>query len=512
MCLRGTRSATLARITKWALQGASPNSFGARIFWLHGVAGAGKSTIAHTIAHDLDKRSVLGSCFFFMRGTTDRDDPTKLIGSMARELSVMSPILLQAISTVIREKDGMGALDVHRQFSPLVTQPFLELAKATPTSGLKPIVIIWDALDECGDHTSRHMLLQTLKEEIPRLPSFVRFLITSRPTADIASCMDALGAQKCGLELRDATTHADINSFLTYHFRDVTQAHQLPEGWPGISEIEKLTQKSAGLFIWANTVSLFIQNSFDPAQTLHAILNGTSQKGGPEQDLDHLYFIALRCAGPGARFHGEDFHRAFQAVVGAITVLKVPMAIAPMEQLCGAVGADKMVRNLGSVIRFDFYDSLGTMEETVQFIHPSFREFITSAHRSGEFFVDQEVHNSRLARCCLTIMHLLLKRDICHLKDPSKLNLEVQDFPERMDACVPVVLRYACCFWIEHVCSSSPGGIEWLELLEKFFTEKVLNWIEVLSLMGKLETIQLPLERLYTWLKVRFTRAISEFH
>jgi len=53
----------------------------ARIFFLTSVAGAGKSTIAHTVAQRCHEERLLVSSFFFDRNFTDR--PKRLFSTVA---------------------------------------------------------------------------------------------------------------------------------------------------------------------------------------------------------------------------------------------------------------------------------------------------------------------------------------------------------------------------------------------------------------------------------------------
>jgi hypothetical protein len=52
-----------------------------------------------------------------------------------------------------------------------------------------PVIIILDALDECGDPVSRKSLLSLLAQELTKLPPFFRFLITNRREADIDAAL-----------------------------------------------------------------------------------------------------------------------------------------------------------------------------------------------------------------------------------------------------------------------------------------------------------------------------------
>ena len=67
LCLEGTREELLKEICDWI---NDVNKDTPRIFWLHGPAGTGKSSIAHTIAHRFQQLKRLGSCFCFDRSRT----------------------------------------------------------------------------------------------------------------------------------------------------------------------------------------------------------------------------------------------------------------------------------------------------------------------------------------------------------------------------------------------------------------------------------------------------------
>ncbi|THV98696.1 WD40 repeat-like protein [Aureobasidium pullulans] len=62
-CLPGTRVDLLAEIQDW-----STSHHSKCIFWLNGIAGAGKSTISRSVADLFSKTECLGANFFFKRG------------------------------------------------------------------------------------------------------------------------------------------------------------------------------------------------------------------------------------------------------------------------------------------------------------------------------------------------------------------------------------------------------------------------------------------------------------
>ena len=82
-CLPGTRTRVLEEITKWIVSSDGDHAQ-TNIFWLHGPAGTGKSTVATTIAqyfYDLDR---LGAYVFCERATSD---PTAVLRTLAYKLA-----------------------------------------------------------------------------------------------------------------------------------------------------------------------------------------------------------------------------------------------------------------------------------------------------------------------------------------------------------------------------------------------------------------------------------------
>ena len=77
-CLPDTRVDLLQEIHDWA-DGQDEQ----RIFWLNGLAGTGKSTIACTVAQRYFDQRRLGASFFFSRGGGDVSHAGKFVASIA---------------------------------------------------------------------------------------------------------------------------------------------------------------------------------------------------------------------------------------------------------------------------------------------------------------------------------------------------------------------------------------------------------------------------------------------
>src|ERR1700733_721997 len=96
ICQEDTRSEVQRAIGDWAQRKDGPS-----VCWLYGPAGAGKSTIAHTIAQRYDKRKELAFSYFFSRRNRGRDDMTKFVPTFAYQLARVLPSLQQSMQEAL---------------------------------------------------------------------------------------------------------------------------------------------------------------------------------------------------------------------------------------------------------------------------------------------------------------------------------------------------------------------------------------------------------------------------
>ena len=179
-CLDGTRVDLLQKIRIWASATDSPN-----IFLLTGIAGTGKSTVARTIAEQFEKEGRLGCYIFFERGKTDSSTITStVIRTIAYHLARNNPVVAKFIweAAVMAEWSSFPSTNI--LFQELLYNP---LPKAVQIGAPSPILVVLDALDECGPSDSQEELAILLKKKISMLPSNFRFLVTSRPESGIRS-------------------------------------------------------------------------------------------------------------------------------------------------------------------------------------------------------------------------------------------------------------------------------------------------------------------------------------
>lgn len=95
-CHPATRREVLGEIQGWA-----EHAMGKSIFWLNGMAGTGKSTIAYTVAEWLHQPgastcATLGASFFFKRGERDRASAALFFPTIVRQLAHKDPGLAKS--------------------------------------------------------------------------------------------------------------------------------------------------------------------------------------------------------------------------------------------------------------------------------------------------------------------------------------------------------------------------------------------------------------------------------
>ncbi|KZW01278.1 hypothetical protein EXIGLDRAFT_761029 [Exidia glandulosa HHB12029] len=134
----------------------------------------------------------------------------------------------------------------------------------------------------------------------------------------------------------------------------------------------------------------------------------------------------------------------------------------------------------------------GHPQTSPEFVHPSFRDFVTRSRRACIHIDEGEMHAGMALRCIMAINRTVLMSSVF-----SSAN---EDFgvPHPSDDLV-----YACRFWETHLAASSGENltIALLPELGFFFKEAVFNWIGVMISLGRLTDCQTSLGILGKWLR-----------
>ncbi|GLB37973.1 hypothetical protein LshimejAT787_0410240 [Lyophyllum shimeji] len=506
-CFKGTRVKLLRRVYDWL---ASTDPTEPRIFWLNGLAGTGKTTIAHTVAEYCDQNGSLGASFFFSRDVTDRSNSLLVFATIAFQLSTFSATFKNLIAQALEADPDAGHANFQTQLQKLIIQPLRKLPKSTST-----VVVVMDALDECTQEKDVPDILKLLATELRTLYFPLKFFVTSRPEHQIRAAFESqlLRAISKPFILHDIETSfvkQDIEIYLGYRLKEIAATLLGHDNWPTKEQVQMLAERAAGLFIFASTAVRFIEdeNYDDPEQQLTTLLksSGKAVEGAsPFDGLDQLYTGVLRKALPDTVAAAR--RKQFRTVVGTIILLFDPLPLGPIERLLRieAGSARKALLRLHSLLAIP-----GSDAGVPRVLHPSFQDYLTNADRCAEShaYIDPQEHHGNLAMLCLDCLKSSLKRDICDIKEPA-LNSDIEDLESRLQEVAPVELRYACVHWAAHVSRASANDRDVVEAVESFAYTHFLFWLELLSLLGRLDTAIRGIKLAQQWL-TRSTRSRHE--
>ena len=133
---------------------------GKPIFWLNGMTGTGKSTIARSVARSFADEGHLGASFFFKKGEGDRGTASRFFTTIATDLMAHVPDLISSIRKAIDADPAISEKALKDQFEELILQPLLEIRQAPPNA--MGLIIAIDALDECKREEDIQKILQLL--------------------------------------------------------------------------------------------------------------------------------------------------------------------------------------------------------------------------------------------------------------------------------------------------------------------------------------------------------------
>ncbi|RDX53989.1 hypothetical protein OH76DRAFT_1398269 [Lentinus brumalis] len=403
----GTRERIFESLNEWVeaqLLAAGDSTQPVRV--LVGEAGTGKSTVASEFAKRLKEWGLLGASFFFTRGLTDLNSPTKFFSTVAWQLAQSQPVLRRPVVDAARQHLKTGALlQLEIQFKDLVEKPLSSLPEPHP-----PIFIVVDGLDECTEEGPQLVpsLLRLLLSAAVRPGSPLRVFLASRPepqyihdvftTSDVKPHVSVTSIQ----EFRN-TVDRDIESLIWARLAENTTSKEWSDGNP--DAVYDIVDRSDGLFIYARTAVDFILADLDPTwiqRRYDALLRAKQAHG--LVPLDTLYRTVLEGVFPPEN-RLPQMQEDLRHVLGYLVAVLDGKGISPrtLEKLTGMPTSESVpiLNKLRSVVIFE----QDNVDSRFRIIHATFREFLGDPARAGDdFYVNAVEAHGRLAEGCVSVM------------------------------------------------------------------------------------------------------------
>ncbi|PAV21526.1 nucleotide-binding-oligomerization-domain like receptor [Pyrrhoderma noxium] len=455
-CLEDTRLQTLQSIDEWVNARWYPN-----VLLLIGAAGMGKSTIATTVAGKYQRSKQLGCHIFFLRGSSD---PGNVIESIAYSLSVYSQTIAKSLVKQMEGSGDLGPSNLKTKFDILIRDSLSSVAADVSS----PILIVLDALDECGTSETRQSLINVLQHGLPSLPQNFRFLLTSRPEHDILSfSLSSPGIHTIKIDHNSEENRCDVHTYIKHELEKLrsSNAFVIPQDWSWDEGIQSLVDTADGLFIWASTAIKFISGKkLGRFRHLKNLV-----ENGRTLGLNELYATILENA-----FEWDDEEKdTFVRVFSLILFGRSPLSDEAINGILGIDTASEVLSYLHSVVVYEPGNPI-----TIR--HASFYDYLVSC-KEMPWYIDSEVQKAYIASKCLERMEDLLRYNICKIPSSFVFNKNVPGIDNLVSRYIHPFLKYICCNWARHL-QDVPYSQELCSQLRSFVYNQLLFWFEVLSL------------------------------
>ncbi|KAJ6576198.1 hypothetical protein B0H10DRAFT_942661 [Mycena sp. CBHHK59/15] len=499
-CFQGTRVEVMRTIMSWLE--ADDDHSAARLFWLNGLAGIGKSTIAKTIAGLADTKGILAGSFFFARGDEKLTDPTVFFPTLAFQVAQLDVALKSSIGQVL-ESNAQYAYDgIQTQLQKLIIEP---LSTSFPLTKRKRLVFIVDALDECRDEELTARIVVLLLSHLRLIP-FVRVVLTSRPESHIQRAFSETADHSEYIlhNIEQTVVQGDIRLYLGAKLKAIGSSMVAAAGnelaWPRQEDIERLVQMSGTLFVYAATSVRFL-GVRNHVRRMHILL-GVHQATGtkPYAQLDELYMQILRNGLPLDDVTDTELD-IFQWVVGTLMLLRDPLSLSTLSAFTQVAFEDVIVTltYLQSIIVVP-----SSPDQPPQIYHPSFRDFLTLPERCSEprYAIHPHGMEKRLTLRCLNLLsNGHLRRNMLGLSHFTLLNEDIVDLEVLLKTAFPPEFQYACLHWSSHLQGVELDDGDVASALYSFASTYMLFWFEAMSLLKQISRSITAMRDAHEWTK-----------
>ena len=484
----GTRSFLLNQVTGWATK--EPGQEESNTYWIYGLPGIGKTSLAHSICSMLHEGNHLAGAFFCRRDDGSLSEPRNILPTLIHKLAIIFPPFRRLVAERLRNDPNLSSGSMKHTL-------LLELIRKLPRPPKRTLVLVIDAFDECGNPQSRPDILRALTNAAAHAP-WLKIVITSRPEVDIRRLFDTLiGSSYDRYDLAaDAEALTDLRIFAQIRFNSVASKRCLSSPWPEQSLFDRVIARAAGLFVFIETIARALEQCADhPTEHLKATLRDSAGTG-----LTSLYALYLSILRTNIIHNTAQFRQVIGTLLAAAP--HRPLREETIAELAG-VRPDLVKMwavDLGSLLYQDDGANGG-----IRVRHLSISDFFLSDDCHSEYHVDLRGANVDLGIACLKTMVQQLRFNICKLEDSRLANAAVDDLESRIKENISDALQYSSVYWSNHVCFDDATG-DW-EHLRRFFEGPYgLFWIEVLSLMGMVP-IGVPSLRRVRLMVVKVSRA-----
>ena len=455
-----------------------------RLLWIKGEPGKGKTMLLIGVVRELEESthdSTLLS-YFFCQGTDSRlNNATAVLRGLIYQLLDQQPSLISHVREQYDKagrqlfKDVNAFVALSRIFTRLLHDPCLTR-----------IYLVVDALDECESELSQ--LLSIITQNASTSSSRVKWLLSSRYRREIEEQL-RINANRVNLslELNAESVSAAVDAYIASQVSELAQTKKYDHKLQKHVE-DQLHQKANGTFLWVALVCKELRGveGWDVPELLQEIPSDLTQLYG--RMIEQTRKLKKR----SVTFCTEVLSISTLAYRPLHLLELAALADLPKEFSCDLPKLTKIIELCGSFLTI--------REDTVYFIHQSAKDYLNedpTIFPPGQ----RTVVHCRIMSRSLQNMSDTLRRDIYNLEHPGISIDQVQS----LDPDPLARIRYACGYWIYHLCEVKRPFRDELDLsdngrIDKFLKTHFLHWLETLSLTRNLSSGVVMIRKLENFL------------
>ncbi|KAL9003079.1 MAG: hypothetical protein Q9188_004032 [Gyalolechia gomerana] len=429
------------------------DSANTQLYWISAKPAAGKTIISGKVVSHLKDLNRDCAFYFFNYGDRTKSTIQALLLSIAWQMALIHPEVLQVILEVCEKDEQLSQADYRTIWRKMFLDGLLKIGF------VRPQYWIIDGLDECRANSDIVPLLLRVIESCS-----IRILLTSRDRFESHRQLGRPHARVLSEGIAEEDTRSDIALFL-----EANMAHL-----PSVDDEDrrrmahKILAKSAGCFLW---VKLILQE----LGQVHTSADIRKVLEDVPSDMNELY----------ARILNSMSTAPYGKVLAKAILTWTVCSARPLttEELFHALQLD--IKDSIDSIERSIASSCGQLvyvdkHSRVQMIHQTARDYLLQANIHAEFGIDKRVGHKRLAMTCLQYLNG------SEMKGPRHRKLS---FTNLVRERCPFV-TYASNSLFDHISHTIATDEEILFGLARLMSSSnVLSWIETIACSADLTVL-----------------------
>ncbi|KAF6816729.1 hypothetical protein CPLU01_13784 [Colletotrichum plurivorum] len=446
---------------------------GARLMWLRGRPGAGKSFLAGRVVKHLREQRRDVCAFFFNDSDSGKTSASAFLRSMALQMAHLHPEILEGLSELLLQKQiQLDAADHSTVWRHIYVSCLLKI----PLD--RPQYWVLDAMDECKATADLLAYLGKAQEAWPQLSVFV----TSRDSFESTTNSTYPDITVVTETIREEDSNSDIEAFLRSGMGALRS--YTPEARDRL--FDKVLDKSRGCFLWADITMKGLRQVAAPSEGIRVLdSNPTGMNDMYEKILHKMADMA----------DGKWNRPITRSILAWVTCSSRPLTVDEMR-VAIHVDLNEDVENVEHVVNLCCGDLVHiSSKKRLRLLHLTAKEFLLDERPVSEFAVNKKEAHGRLAKACPDhlISQAQKRRPSTRSQGSGRLiTLGSTRDPKSGDGpgSAEAFTDYASLYVFQHVHNATSKDDAFIRAMAAFFGSRaVLSWIEYIARRADLHRV-----------------------